>query len=325
MNKESRVNIEFHRWDDLDINTLAEISADARRVEGLGDYTYEQMVEYLQTMNERFPVEIIATAAEGETIVGWMGVERVTESIGEIGRWQPYVLERRDKQKVARSLISAIVGHAKSNGMTRVEVAFGGISEENLDTFNDRISCYEKEGWSKLEDTNFMECNPTESIEDDIQVPEGFEVQPLLDFDNDTIFLCYHDAFTTGNARWIFDMTEEQRREEFDKVFDRTRQINEESSLSLLSEGTIIGFILIVSRSNDEEHLESIGVKPKYRGMGLGKILLSKSLKILGDQQVQRLTLGVDPVNTPAVSLYNQFGFETASRIARYSWKSINP
>jgi ribosomal protein S18 acetylase RimI-like enzyme len=214
--------------------------------------------------------------------------------------------------------------YAKSHDMTRIEVAFGDISEDNLDSFKTRCSWYEAEGWKKLEDTNFMASDPSVDGPRGVKPPDGFELRPLLEFDNDTIFECYHESFTTGEARWIYDMTEEQRRQEFDKNFDRSHQINGNASFAILSEGDIAGFILIVSRSDEEEHLESIGIHPKFRGMGLGKALLDKSIEVLRCQEAQNFTLGVDPVNTPAVRLYEQFRFETVSRTTRFAWNSTN-
>lgn len=297
------------------------MSAKVRKLEGLGDYTSEQVEAYLKTMNERFPIEVALLALEEDRILGWMGIERVTENIGEVGRWQPFVSSAKNKQKIARGLISKITEYAKSNGMTRIEVAFGGISDENSETFKTRSSWYEAEGWYKLEDTDFMVSNLGTSGISKIEIPDGFELQPLVEFDNDALFDCYHEAFTTGDARWIYDMTKEQRRQEFEKYFDRSRQINEDASFVILSDGEVVGFILIVSRSVEEEYLESIGIHPEFRGKGLGTILLGKSIEVLRSQEAQNFTLGVDPVNTPAVRLYERFGFKKLSKTARFSWK----
>lgn len=321
-NKLEMVKIEFRKWNDLDIKTLTQISADARRIEGLGDFTNKQVEEYLKTMNERFPSEVMAIAIDRDKIVGWMGIERATGNIGEVGRWQPFVVSGENKGEIARLLISNIIDYAKSNEMTRVEVGFGGISEDNLDSFRMRCSWYELEGWYKLEDTNFMVRSLINGGLYEIKPPDGFELRPLLEFANDTIFDCYHIAFTKGDARWIHDMTEEQRKQEFEKDFDRSNQINGDASFAVLSDGDIVGFILVVSRSDEEEHLESLGVHPNFQGNGLGKFLLGKSIDVLTSQDVQNFTLGVDPVNTPAVRLYEQFGFKTVSRTARYSWKT---
>ena len=298
------------------------MSAKVRKLEGLGDYTSEQVKAYLNTMNERFPIEVVLLALEKDKIVGWIGIERVTENIGEVGRWQPFVSSGVNKQKIARSLISNIIDYAKSNDMTRIEVAFGGISDENLETFKTRSLWYEAEGWNILEDSDFMVSTLTTRGLGKIKFPDGFELRPLIEFDNDALFDCYHETFTTGDARWIYDMTKEQRKQEFEKYFDRSRQINEDASFVILSEGEVVGFILIVSRSVEEEYLESIGIHPEFRGKGLGTILLGKSIEVLRSQGAENFTLGVDPVNKPAVRLYERFGFKKISRTARFSWKT---
>ena len=51
-NKLNGTKIEFQKWEDIDIKTLAHLSADIRRIEGLGDYTNEQVEEYLKTMSD---------------------------------------------------------------------------------------------------------------------------------------------------------------------------------------------------------------------------------------------------------------------------------
>jgi hypothetical protein len=201
-NKLKMTEILFRKWEDLDIKTLAQISAEVRRFEGLGDYTSEQVEEYFKTMNERFPIEVAVLAIEEDQVVGWMGIERATDNMGEVGRWQPFVISSMNKRKVAQLLISNIIDYAKSNDMTRIEVAFGGISEDNQDAFKTRCSWYEAEGWNKLEDTNFMVRSLDVDGPKEIEPPDGFELQPLLAFDNDTIFECYHASFTTGDARW---------------------------------------------------------------------------------------------------------------------------
>ncbi len=273
-------------------------------------------------MNERFPIEIALIAFEGDRIEGWMGLERVTGQIGEVGRWQPFVMDGEGKEQVAKHLISNLTDYAKMNDMGRIEVGFGSISEDNLDTYKSRCLWYESEGWKKVEDSNFMVSDLTERKLDEIKLPSGYDLHILSEFENDSIFECYYSAFTTGDARWIYDMTQEQLREEFEKNFDRSRNINKDASFVILADGVIIGFILVISRPEEEEHLESIGIHPKFRGLGLGKILLNRSTKVLQKQDIQNFTLGVDTLNTPAIKLYEQFGFEAVSRTARYSRKT---
>ena len=316
------VKIVLRKWEDLDIRQLAEMTRETRRYEGLGDYTVDQVEEYLKNMNERFPIESAIVASEDDRILGWMGIERVTEQIGEIGRWQPFVGQQPERNEVAQQLISAVNSYARENGIKRMEIGFGEVSETSLDTFNQRKSWYESEDWNKLEDNYFMVTNPMEDHQVQVpSIPEGFKLKPLSEVDKDKLFLCYHEAFMTGQALWIYDMTEEQRRQEFNKNFDASRPINEKASIVVESDGEVVGFILVLSRSEEEEHVESIGVHPSYRGKGLAKILLWHVMQVLRQTKSDNLTLGVDSVNSPAISLYDRFGFETVSRTVRYSWK----
>ena len=315
------IEIKQTKWENLTIRNLAEITAEARRYEGIGDHSIDQIETFLKNMNERFPAEIVLLAVEGEKILGWLGIERSTEVIGILGRWQPYVAPEAVQEHVARRLISEINAYAQGNGMTRMEIGFGEINEKNQDAFEKRCSWYEAEGWSKLDDCYFMAVNPVENVKQETSLPEGFILRPLVDVNNDTIFRCYLESFTTGQASWIYDMTEEQIRQEFDRYFDRAQDINEAASFIVESNGVVLGFALVISRSDEEEHLESIGVHSSARGIGLGKHMLWRVMMVLRDQNVSNLTLGVDPVNIPAVKLYEKYGFDVVSRTVNYSWK----
>jgi ribosomal protein S18 acetylase RimI-like enzyme len=185
-----------------------------------------------------------------------------------------------------------------------------------------RSEWYGDNGWKKLTDTNFMVLDLNEVNTKNIKTPEEFEIQPLFEHETDAIYECYHEAFTTGDARWIYDMTEEQRRQQFDGNLNSPFPINESASFAIISGDGIAGFILVLSRSEEDAFLASIGVRPKFRRKGLSRILMNESIAVLKKQDVRNFTLGVELVNIPAVKLYEQYGFETVSRITRYSWKS---
>jgi ribosomal protein S18 acetylase RimI-like enzyme len=317
------LKIELQNWNALDIRTLAEMTAQVRRQEGLGDYTVDQVEEYLKLMNERFPIEIAAVAIEEGIIQGWMGLERSTEEIGEVGRWHPFVLQGPQREDMARQMISEMNRYALDNGIRRMEIGFGEISETNQEAFSQRESWYAAEEWNRLEEDLFMAVNPMDNPS--TKKPElqaEFELEPLMDVDTERLFQCYHQTFMTGQAVWIYEMTEEQRRQEFDKNFDRSKPINGEASFALVGDGEIAGFILVLSRTEDEEHIESFGVHLSHRGKGLAKFLMSKVIEVLREKGAENLTLGVDSVNKPAIRLYERMGFKTVSKTVRYSWKT---
>ncbi|MHA1943447.1 MAG: GNAT family N-acetyltransferase [Candidatus Thorarchaeota archaeon] len=316
------VEIKQKKWKDLDVRALAEITTEVRRKEGLGDYTVDQVEEYLRNMNERFPIEIALLAIDGEQILGWLGIERATEQIGEIRRWHPFVIQKTNQDDVARKLISEINIYGEKSGMTRMEIRFGGIDENSLATYEKRCSWFDLEGWIESDDTNFMAVNPVNVKLEEPTNEDGFKFRPLLEVDNETLFDCYNETFTTGLATWIHDMSEEEIRQDFEKSFDRSQNINEQASFVVEKDGEIVGFVLVKTRSDEEEHVESIGVHPSVRGKELGKLILWRVTQILVSQNANNLTLGFDPVNSPAVKLYDKFGFELVSRTASYSRKT---
>ena len=315
------MKIELLKWDALDISVLAKMTSVVRREEGLGDYTVDQVEEYLKLMNERFPTEIAVVAKEEDQVLGWMGMERLTEEIGEVGRWHPFIDQGPQREALAQQLISAVNRYAFENGISRMEIGFGEISSNNLEAFSHRRSWYEAAGWKHLEEDLFMAVNPMELRSS--QAPthqDEFNLKPLIDIDVEKLFQCYHQAFMTGEAVWIYEMTEEQRRQEFDKNFDKSKPINEKASFVLEKDGEVAAFILVLSRTAQEEYIESFGVHPSYRGRGLAKYLMMKVIEVMQNDGAENLTLGVDSVNRPAIGLYEQVGFRTVSRTIRYSW-----
>ena len=193
----------------MDVKTLAVMTAEVRRQEGLGDYTVDQVEEYLNSMNERFPVEIVALAIKDGHIRGWMGLERLTEEIGEVGRWHPFLSHVSKREDVAQQMISEVNRYALENGMKRMEIGFGEVSENNLEAFSHRKSWYETADWEHLEENLFLVVNPMEKR--GVQMPDlqdAFNLRPLVEADVEKLYSCYHQTFMTGQAMWFYEMTD---------------------------------------------------------------------------------------------------------------------
>jgi ribosomal protein S18 acetylase RimI-like enzyme len=63
------------------------------------------------------------------------------------------------------------------------------------------------------------------------------------------------------------------------------------------------------------------GLLADYRGRGLATALILESMRAVRDQGTERMSLGVDAVNVPAVALYEKVGFRLVSRMILHSWK----
>lgn len=68
----------------------------------------------------------------------------------------------------------------------------------------------------------------------------------------------------------------------------------------------------------DETHIATLGVHPDYRGLGIGKKLLSVSLEETAFRGANLATLEVRESNIVAQNIYRQFGFENVGRRKRY-------
>lgn len=307
-------------WDELDITSLANQTAAVYQLEGHGDYTLEQVERHLRNMNERFPLEAIFLAIKEGRMVGWIGVERKTESIGELGRWYPYVSDIPNRKDIAKSLISAAMEYASPNGMTRLEISFGDISNENIEAYKERCDWFGKLGWTLVEDTNFMTMDALEEIPE-VEIPDGFQLRPLLEIDDNRLYECHYAAFMNSEAREFYGLSEEERREHFNKLYDRFQSINPRASLVLMDEDKVACILLVVTRE-DEQHIVIVAVHPSYRRKGLAKTILTAAIREVRKQSVTVLSLGVDDVNESAVQLYTKYGFRVVSRLSFYSWNA---
>jgi len=80
---------------------------------------------------------------------------------------------------------------------------------------------------------------------------------------------------------------------------------------------TIIGFAglwLMV----DEAHVTTIALHPRYRGRGLGELMLSSLIQIAYNISARSVTLEVRVTNHVAQNLYRKYGFQEAGVRRRY-------
>ena len=62
----------------------------------------------------------------------------------------------------------------------------------------------------------------------------------------------------------------------------------------------------------------AFGVRPEYRGQGLGRAILTATIRLLQAEGRTPMTLEVETENTPAVNLYRSCGFQTTTTYGYY-------
>ncbi|HXH23576.1 MAG TPA: ribosomal protein S18-alanine N-acetyltransferase [Dehalococcoidia bacterium] len=68
----------------------------------------------------------------------------------------------------------------------------------------------------------------------------------------------------------------------------------------------------------DQAHIVAIAVRERYRGQGLGELLLAQAVQVAIDSNVESVTLEVRRSNAPAQALYEKYRFLKVAVRARY-------
>ena len=69
---------------------------------------------------------------------------------------------------------------------------------------------------------------------------------------------------------------------------------------------------------NEEAEIQTLAVDPEYHGLGIGTKLFSKLIDTLKERGAAFVYLEVRPGNTPAINLYEHFGFRALVNIENY-------
>ncbi|MFA9453221.1 MAG: ribosomal protein S18-alanine N-acetyltransferase [Candidatus Aminicenantaceae bacterium] len=70
----------------------------------------------------------------------------------------------------------------------------------------------------------------------------------------------------------------------------------------------IIGYIIFWHEA-DKARVSNFALHPDFRGLGVGESVMEETLNIIRTMGALHVVLEVRPSNTPAISLYQKFGF----------------
>jgi mycothiol synthase len=142
--------------------------------------------------------------------------------------------------------------------------------------------------------------------------PEGVVLRAFRDDDAEGLYAAYLESFAD---HWGFEHPTPhewwgERRESAASGFDP------DLWHVATSGAEIVGFSVTRMRADSDGlthgYVGDLGVRPAWRGRGLGEALLTRSLETYRDRGVPYVTLDVDAENTSgAVRLYTKVGMET--------------
>ncbi|KAK9200658.1 hypothetical protein WN944_015856 [Citrus x changshan-huyou] len=109
------------------------------------------------------------------------------------------------------------------------------------------------------------------------------------------------------------------KHESLARSFDEELKKKNSGLLYIQIHGQVVGYVMYAwARGLLPCLLLSRSLQENYRGQGHGEALLEAAIKKCRTRTVPRITLHVDPLRTPAVNLYKQFGFQVDTLIQGY-------
>jgi ribosomal protein S18 acetylase RimI-like enzyme len=87
--------------------------------------------------------------------------------------------------------------------------------------------------------------------------------------------------------------------------------------------GRLCGISLASLVAPESGHLTQICVLPEYRGAGIGRALIARSLARLGEMGCRSASLTVTAANQGAVALYQRIGFRVVRRFPAFAWEGF--
>ncbi|KAF2283457.1 hypothetical protein GH714_007333 [Hevea brasiliensis] len=83
-------------------------------------------------------------------------------------------------------------------------------------------------------------------------------------------------------------------------------------------DGEVVGYVMYSWPSSLFASIAKLAVKENYRRQGHGEALLKVAIQKCRSRKVHRISLHVDPLRTPAMSLYKKLGFQVDALIVGY-------
>jgi ribosomal protein S18 acetylase RimI-like enzyme len=312
-------------WRDADLEEVASLTFNALQDSPFfsPERTLDDVEGWLSWNHERLPPAAVFQAHIGEELVGWLTVTvDVKPGTSETWRWTPYISpEARELEDgIATGLIRRSIEYVRERGQTRLEACFDRISGATMPHYERYRAWFEAEGMHMVDDSAYMRrsLDSGEFAEHDIALPPGYRYMPLADADEESLYGCYSRAYDESGVRSFHDMTDEERRADFEHYFGGETR-DEGASLVVVRDGEIVGFSLVHSRPG-EAHLGEVGIVPAHRGRGLGRRMVSCSLRRAARDH-DTVTLAVDVDNASAYELYRDLGFEVEYRIITLAWR----
>ncbi len=263
---------------------------------------------------------ILCKSDKSEDLLGWLSLYTGFARMVFIGEWHPEVVPSDSYGVVARKLIREAKKATQEMGKERLEVQFNRITTGIRPLLLKFESWYRDEGFLYATEETYMEASISGNWPE-IQEYEEINVKPLTEVSNEDLKDPFFDSFLDSKDGLFLSMTKEQQMDAFSFWFSRSRQFIDDATLCVLDGNNVAGF-LVVREEDGKPHVGPIGIHPDYRGKGIARTLLRLGMEAIRKQGFRKVALEMDILNTPAMNLYKQFGFQSIHNSVYYYWNA---
>jgi|GEM_PF-3554054 len=180
--------------------------------------------------------------------------------------------------------------------------------------------------WRYLNDRSFMAVRDflvmsmrPSALQPDI--PDGYTIRSArFPGEKDIFRKTINDSFRGQFAYYEMDERDFEKRYMLPEDMDRSGFY-----LAFAPDSTPAGVVASYLKSENVGDLRGLGVLPDHRGKGLGRALAAMSVSFFAENGVEKVTLGVDSMNEPAIRIYSSLGFsrEYSVMVVRASVKEM--
>lgn len=248
-------------------------------------------------------------AYEKEELVGWLGGRVVYPTTMVHFENHPTIKASEEKKKqIAQELLQKSFEYALKENIGNIRV-FVDVPEERKKRFLELEQYYLQAGMKQTHTVLCMENKLSTDKLKGIVINSEYHVESPNSQAPVSLRNCYDKIFAKSFDNFTNSLDSEER-----KYWNTvaSRDFNE-ASLVIKKENEVVALILAVDYGDFME-LGPIGVVADHRGKKLAKVLMEECLSRLIKMGKIESYLEVDQTNTPAINLYESFGFGEVSK-----------
>jgi ribosomal protein S18 acetylase RimI-like enzyme len=310
-------------WDEVDVPKLAVLIYGARQAEmERRSITLERLELWLRDRNRPSATVLAVSGDEfvGCTLLHTIGDSKLLEiNPGPILGSHPIVSSRWSQREVGTRLIEQSLSWSKEKGFASVYLDITWSPTHPDKIYDHYKEWYGSLGFRIIQRVWQMVWDLPEAIPS-AELPHGFRTVQIREVDEEQLYECHYKAFENGDAQYFFQMTDQERREDFRRIHS-TLARKDSASLALIHGQQVVGYTLVLPEAN-ESVLDSMGIHPAFQRRGLGEFLLLESMKQAVRAGRKSMSLICDIQNERASRLYEKVGFRTQGGNITFEWKS---